>query len=129
MAEESGQGVPFDSTPAPAGETPEVAPAAPTSETPGQKRDVLYMGIDLGTANSSVATSSGIARTVPSVVGWPKDLVAYKFLQKSIVFGEECIRNRMTLDLVGHFRAECAHFATLSISSQIWSGSCTPPPA
>jgi rod shape-determining protein MreB and related proteins len=61
--------------------------------------DILYLGVDLGTANCSVATSSDITRTVPSVVGWPKDLVAYKFLQKSIVFGEESIRNRMALDL------------------------------
>ena len=61
--------------------------------------DVLYLGVDLGTANSSVATSTDITRTVPSVVGWPKDLVAYKFLQKPIVFGEESIRNSMALDL------------------------------
>ena len=61
--------------------------------------DVLYLGVDLGTANSSIATSTNITRTVPSVVGWPKDLVAYKFLQKPIVFGEESIRNRMALDL------------------------------
>ena len=61
--------------------------------------DILYLGVDLGTANSSVATTTNIARTVPSVVGWPKDLVAYKFLQKPIVFGEESIRNRMSLDL------------------------------
>ena len=62
-------------------------------------RDLLYLGIDLGTANCSVATSTDVTRTVPSVVGWPKDLIAYKFLQKSIVYGEECIRNRMALDL------------------------------
>ena len=62
-------------------------------------RDLLYLGIDLGTANSSVATGTDVTRTVPSVVGWPKDLIAYKFLQKPIVYGEECIRNRMALDL------------------------------
>ena len=68
-------------------------------ETPAPAQDVLYLGIDLGTANSSVATSTDVTRTVPSVVGWPKDLIAYKFLQKPIVYGEECIRNRMALDL------------------------------
>ena len=67
--------------------------------TPAPAQDVLYLGIDLGTANSSVATSTDVTRTVPSVVGWPKDLIAYKFLQKPIVYGEECIRNRMALDL------------------------------
>jgi hypothetical protein len=62
-------------------------------------RDLLYLGIDLGTANSSVATGTDVTRTVPIVVGWPKDLIAYKFLQKPIVYGEKCIRNRMALDL------------------------------
>ena len=42
--------------------------------------DALYIGIDLGTSQSSIATSTGIQRTVTSVVGWPKDLISYKFL-------------------------------------------------
>jgi rod shape-determining protein MreB len=70
--------------------------SAPAS---GSSAEPVYVGIDLGTANSSIATSTDITRTVPSVVGWPKDLVAYKFLQKSVVYGEECIRNRMALEL------------------------------
>lgn len=74
-------------------DTPTESPAA------SQSNNVLYLGVDLGTSNSSVATSTDITRTVPSVVGWPKDLVAYKFLQKPIVFGEECVRNRMSLEL------------------------------
>lgn len=68
-------------------------------DTAPAAQDVLYLGIDLGTANCSVATSTDVTRTVPSVVGWPKDLIAYKLLQKPIVYGEECIRNRMALDL------------------------------
>ncbi len=91
MAEETGPGTP-------AGAFPESA-IAPSSDPGNTQKDILYLGIDLGTANSSIATSTDITCTVPSVVGWPKDLVAYKFLQKPIVFGEECIRNRMTLDL------------------------------
>ena len=89
MVEETGSGAPV--------ERPPTTTQPGASPTPPE--DVLYLGIDLGTANSSVATSTGITRTVPSVVGWPKDLVAYKFLQKPIVYGEECIRNRMALDL------------------------------
>ena len=99
MAEETGQGVPFDSAPTPTDASPQSAPVQRDAGGGGVEADALYLGVDLGTANSSIATSSMITRTVPSVVGWPKDLVAYKFLQKSIVFGEECIRNRMTLDL------------------------------
>lgn len=87
----------FERPPEPTGTSPESVPV--TSDQSASSQNILYMGVDLGTANSSVATSTGITRTTPSVVGWPKDLVAYKFLQKSIVFGEESIRNRMSLDL------------------------------
>ncbi len=58
----------------------------PTEQTPtSASRDVLYLGVDLGTANSSVATSTDITRTVPSVVGWPKDLVAQSRVKRSIL--------------------------------------------
>ena len=77
-------------------ETGASAPYTPSSS----KGNIVYLGIDLGTANSSIATSTNIKRTVPSVVGWPKDLISYKFIQKPIVFGEESIRNRMALDLI-----------------------------
>ena len=89
MAEETGTGAAFEN---------QINTARATAPAPASG-NVLYLGVDLGTANSSVATSTDITRTVPSVVGWPKDLVAYKFLQKPIVFGEESIRNRMALDL------------------------------
>lgn len=78
-------------------------------ETPAPAQDVLYLGTaNSSVANSSVATSTDVTRTVPSVVGWPKDLIAYKFLQKPIVYGEECIRNRMALDLFYPQRAYSA---------------------
>jgi|GEM_PF-2062094 hypothetical protein len=54
----------------PAGASPEGASAS-SSEATG---DVLYLGVDLGTANSSIATSTDITRTVPSVVGCPRTL-------------------------------------------------------
>ena len=40
------------------------------------KSDVLCIGIDLGTSQSSIATNTQIRRTVSSVVGWPKDLIS-----------------------------------------------------
>jgi len=58
------------------------------------------VGIDLGTSQSAVATSTGIRRTVASVVGWPKDLISYKFLKKKVVIGEECLKNRMAVDMI-----------------------------
>ena len=48
--------------------------------TQAQDSDILYVGIDLGTSQSSVVTNTGIRQTVSSVVGWPKDLISYKFL-------------------------------------------------
>lgn len=65
-----------------------------------QNDEILYVGIDLGTSQSAVATSTGIRRTVASVVGWPKDLISYKFLKKKVVIGEECLKNRMAVDMI-----------------------------
>lgn len=65
-----------------------------------QDGDILYIGLDLGTSQTSIATSTEIRRTVTSVVGWPKDLISYKFLQKQVVIGDECLRNRMAVDMI-----------------------------
>ena len=69
------------------------------TSAPGED-GILYVGLDLGTSQSSVATSTDIRRTVASVVGWPKDLISYKFLQKQVVIGEDCLRNRMAVDMI-----------------------------
>jgi len=74
----------------------EAAPATASQE----ENDTLYVGLDLGTSQSSIVTSTGIRRTVASVVGWPKDLISYKFLQKKVVIGEECLLNRMAVDMI-----------------------------
>ena len=59
----------------------------------------IFVGIDLGTSQSSIATSTGKLFNVSSVVGYPKDLVSFRLLRKPIVFGDECYNNRMSLDL------------------------------
>lgn len=64
-----------------------------------QSKDYLFVGIDLGTSQSAIATSSGKLINVECVVGFPKDLVSFKLLGKSIVFGSECLNHRMSLDL------------------------------
>ncbi|MCH8287103.1 rod shape-determining protein [candidate division KSB1 bacterium] len=69
-----------------------------------QNSENLFVGIDLGTSQSAIATSSGKLLNVASVVGFSKDLVAYKLVGKSVVFGNECFKNRMSLDL--HFPLE-----------------------
>ena len=72
----------------------------PSSATQEHNGETLYLGIDMGTSQSSIVTSSNVRRTVTSVVGWPKDLISYKFLQKQVVIGDECLQNRMAVDMV-----------------------------
>jgi rod shape-determining protein MreB len=59
---------------------------------------VLYMGIDLGTSRTSVSASNGVRETVSSYVGYPKDVVSRKLLQKDVLFGEEAVEKRLSLD-------------------------------
>jgi len=60
---------------------------------------VLYIGIDLGTSRTSVAASNGIRETLPSFVGYPKDVVSRKLLKKDVLFGEEAVAKRLSLNL------------------------------
>ncbi len=77
-------------------ENPEVSTGNPAQEN---RENILYIGLDLGTSQSAMATSTGIHINCASVVGWPKDLISYKLHQKSILFGDECLRNRMSVDM------------------------------
>jgi rod shape-determining protein MreB and related proteins len=61
--------------------------------------DVLYVGIDLGTYQSTVCASNGVRKRVESLVGWPKDIVARRVIGKTIVFGEECHKYKLSLDI------------------------------
>jgi len=60
---------------------------------------VLYLGIDLGTSRTSVSASNGVRETVESFVGYPKDPVAQKLLQKEVLFGQEARDKRLSLNL------------------------------
>ncbi len=59
----------------------------------------LLIGIDLGTSQSAIATSTGERHVVDSYVGWPVDAVARKILKKDVVFGQDAVDNRTMLDL------------------------------
>lgn len=65
-----------------------------------KKDDVLRVGIDLGTSRSAVTASNGKRDVVQSYVGWPKDFVAQKMLGKRVLFGEEALEHRLSLDVV-----------------------------
>lgn len=62
--------------------------------------DIVYIGIDLGTSRTSIATSTGNRETVWSYVGYPKDHVAKKrFGGRDIIYGKEALDGRLALDL------------------------------
>jgi rod shape-determining protein MreB len=58
---------------------------------------VLYLGIDLGTSRTSVSASNGVRETVSSYVGYPKDVVSRKLLKKDVLFGDEALEKRLSL--------------------------------
>ena len=49
--------------------------------------DRLYVGIDLGTYQSTIASSAGSIETIETVVGRPKDPVARNFLGEMFYLG------------------------------------------
>jgi rod shape-determining protein MreB len=74
-----------------------MADEAQTNEEKDQ--GVLYIGIDLGTSRTSVAASNGVRDTLPSFVGYPKDVISRKLLQKDVLYGDEAIEKRLSLNL------------------------------
>jgi rod shape-determining protein MreB len=64
-----------------------------------KKDDVLYVGIDLGTSQSSITASNGQRHVVKSLVGWPLDMVSRKILKRDVLIGQEALDNRPMLDL------------------------------
>ena len=63
-----------------------------------KEEGVLYLGIDLGTSRTSVSASNGVRETVQSYVGYPKDVVSRKLLKKDVLFGDEALEKRLSLD-------------------------------
>jgi len=64
-----------------------------------EKKEDIFVGIDLGTYRSAISTSEGEKKTVESFVGWPVDMVARKVLKRSILVGQEAIDNRSMLEI------------------------------
>lgn len=64
-----------------------------------EKKNVIHVGIDLGTSRSSVSASNGQRHVIDSYVGWPVDMVARKILRRPVLIGREALENRSMLDL------------------------------
>ncbi len=64
-----------------------------------RKEDALFVGIDLGTSRSAIASSNGTRAWIESYVGWPKDFIAEKVVGKPVLFGEEALQHRLSLDI------------------------------
>jgi rod shape-determining protein MreB len=71
---------------------------------------ITYVGVDLGTYKTSVASANGKRTVVPSAVGWPKDRVARAVLGRDVIFGEEIWKQRLALDVVRPFRRGALKF-------------------
>ncbi|MBF0428986.1 MAG: rod shape-determining protein [Magnetococcales bacterium] len=59
----------------------------------------LLLGIDLGTARTAVVSNRQFKALVNSVVGYPKDIIGVKILNRTQVIGAEAIEKRSYLDL------------------------------
>jgi rod shape-determining protein MreB len=64
---------------------------------------VINIGIDLGTSRSVISCDNGIRTHVSSFVGYPKDAVSQKLFGKDIIFGDECLKNRLALNMYRPF--------------------------
>jgi rod shape-determining protein MreB len=64
-----------------------------------KKDSLLFVGIDLGTSRSVVSASNGSRKWIESYVGWPKDFVAKKMLGKGVLFGDEALTHRLSVNL------------------------------
>lgn len=82
------------------------APAAPDTANTGapvsaQKDDtekaIVYIGMDLGTSRTAIAASNGVRASLPSLIGYPKDVVSQKLLGKDVLYGDEVIKHRLSL--------------------------------
>ena len=59
----------------------------------------LYVGIDLGTYQSTIASSAGAQHTIETVVGRPKDPVARNFLGRDVLFGNDALKNKLACNI------------------------------
>jgi len=62
--------------------------------------ETYYVGIDLGTSRTSIATSTGVRLTTDTVVGFAKDVISKKRFGAPYLLGKDAIDNRLALRMV-----------------------------
>src|SRR6516164_8278041 len=67
------------------------------------EKGTVYVGMDLGTFKTSIASSTGVRDVLGSAVGWPKDHVARTMLGRDVVFGKDVVEHRLALNVVRPF--------------------------
>lgn len=63
-----------------------------------------YVGMDLGTFKTSVASSNGKREVLPSAVGRPKDHVARAMLGRDVIYGKDIQEQRLALEVIRPFQ-------------------------
>ena len=72
--------------------------------------EATFIGMDLGTFKTSVASSNGRREVVHSSVGRPKDHVARALLGRDVVIGDEILDQRLALDIIRPFEKGALKF-------------------
>jgi rod shape-determining protein MreB len=60
---------------------------------------ILWIGMDLGTSRTAVASSNGVRENTYSLVGYPRDVVSRKLLGDGPLFGADVVKHRLSLNV------------------------------
>ena len=60
---------------------------------------ILWIGMDLGTSRTAVASSNGVRENTFSLVGYPRDVVSRKLLGDGPLFGADVVKHRLSLNV------------------------------
>ena len=76
-------------------------------------KEIFYVGMDLGSFKTSVASSTGVRDELHSAVGWPKDHYAQDMFGSDVVFGKDLIEHRLALEVVRPFEKGVFKYNTI----------------
>jgi rod shape-determining protein MreB len=75
------------------------APRKPDPSADAGDEGILWIGMDLGTSRTAVASSNGVRENTFSLVGYPKDVVSRKLLGDGPLFGADVLKHRLSLNV------------------------------